>query len=367
MVVIMEKVMFRSLWIYMAVSLMVGLNYQLAAQTPGNSERYNLAIYATGTQNDQPLSNSLLNIVQSKTMTKLTTEGKYRLIERSDDFLKQIKNEQNMQQSGDVADGQIAEIGAGYGAQKICVVSVTIIDKYLYIATRIVDVATKTSFESGDAEITNYKSIPVLTKTLEISLDKMLAVAAKTNTAPITPAQPTQPVESTKPAKVSTTLPASPINSQKTDDYSSQQSDKLTVAEAKAQAEKEKAKAKADFNMGFKAYKKQVIKEKGGFLGVNSLAYKEYRKYRTYLVTGSVLFSVGGALMVCGGTFVPVFCGPIGAGMVIPGVVLLSLMNTHLQKSYQYYINGDRQTATLDFHPYIGGNNMFGAGLSLRF
>ena len=30
------------------------------------------------------------------------------------------------------------------------------------------------SFESGDAEITNYNSIPVLTQTLETALSKML-------------------------------------------------------------------------------------------------------------------------------------------------------------------------------------------------
>ena len=119
-----------------------------------------------------------------------------------------------MQLSGDVADGQIAEIGAGFGAQKICVVSITIIGKYLYIATRTVDVATKTSYESGDAEITNYKSIPILTKTLDAALDKMLAVSARMNALPVAPAKP---VETPKNAKNTSDVPTQQEASPKSD------------------------------------------------------------------------------------------------------------------------------------------------------
>lgn len=146
----------------------------LFAQKKGSEKVYNLAVYATGIQNDQKLSSSIQTVTQNRTITMLTSSGKYRLIERSGEFLQQIRSEQSMQQSGDVADGQIAELGAGFGAEKICVVSVTIIDNYLYIATRIVDVATKSSFESGDAETNNYTSLPFLTQTLEIAVNKML-------------------------------------------------------------------------------------------------------------------------------------------------------------------------------------------------
>lgn len=312
-----------------------------SAGAQGGDERYNLAVYATGSQNDQPLSTSLQTVVQNKTITKLTGEGNYRLIERSNEFLRQIQNEQTMQQSGDVADGQIAEIGAGYGAQKVCVVSITIIDKYLYIATRIVDVATKTSYESGDAEITEYTSIPVLTKALETALDRMIAKGNQQ-------AASTQ----TKPAE---TTPN-------------------TVA-----------KTRADFE----SYKLRLKEEKGGFLDMKSMAYKEYQKYKRNLISGSILVSLGYSLTIVSsiawnggvnpkeyysfhghyptGYWLPYAGVGLGSTIAIIGIIQLSTMNKHLRKSYQYYLNGNQRTVSWQVAPYYGGNNTFGAGLSLRF
>lgn len=157
----------------LTLSLLIICLNSILAQDTNSVEKYNLAVYATGSQNDQPLSISLQMIVQNRTITKLTSEGDYRLIERSSEFLQQIQKEQTIQLSGDVADGQIAEIGAGFGAQKICVVSTTILDNYLYVAARIVDVATRTSYESADMEISDYSSPTDLTKTLEKVLDKL--------------------------------------------------------------------------------------------------------------------------------------------------------------------------------------------------
>ena len=418
----MKKVILKSLWICLAVSLIFGLKCQLSAQTSSKNERYNLAVYATGTQNDQPLSANLLTVVQNKTITKLTVEGDYQLIERSGEFLKEIQSEQKMQQSGEVADGQIAEIGAGYGAEKVCVVSVTIINKYLYIATRIVDVATKTSYESGDAEVNNYKDIPVLTKTLDVALSKMLSIAKRNpslakpvfspqppqnelptkvinSTQPTSTEQPTQtilssqpvqPVETSKPNKVVPTVPTQSVISQMSDNNPSNQ----TVAEVKAQATREKVeakKAKTDFDMGFYAYKKQVIKEKGGFLEVNSLAYKEYRKWKGNMISGAILFAIGSPLTVVSviawdansmklhrdyfrdhgvyprGYWLPYAGVGLGSTITIIGIIQLSTMNKHLQKSYQYYLNGDQRTVSWQITPYFSGNDTFGAGLSLRF
>lgn len=312
---------------FFVLSLMLGLICVSFAQNTGNNERYNLAVYAVGLQNDQPLSTSIQTVVQNKTITKLTGEGNYRLIERSNEFLQQIQKEQSTQQSGDVADGQIAEIGAGYGAQKICVVSVTIIDKYLYIATRIVDVATKTSYESGDAEVTDYTSIPELTKALESALNRMIAKDVQQTTK-------TQ------------------SNNTPTSTYSN------TVG-----------KMRSDYN----TYIMHLKSEKGGFLEMNSMAYKEYRRYIGELISGLVLSGVGVGLAIPGWLFYAVdWSGWLGMAIpgtvaAISGIALLCTMNTHLKKSYQYYLNGDRRPATLQFYPYYGSNNTFGAGLTLRF
>ena len=322
------------------------------AQSADDGKRYNLAVYTTGTQNDQTLSISLQNVIQNRTITKLTGEGRFRLIERSGEFLKQIQSEQTMQQSGDVADGQIAEIGAGYGAEKICVVSVSIINQYLYIATRIVDVATKTSFESGDAEINNYNSIPLLTKTLETALNKMLAMTARTILTNTSHIQDSQKKEETE--KPKTELKPSKV-------------------ENKPVVMSTGSYTKADYD----AYKK-MIKGESCYLDLNSMAYKEYLKFRKKAIAGGIFCGIGTCFFTIGVSAVCMTYSPtpqangyafiaIGAASIVVGSCLLATMNKHLQKSFQYYFQGEKQTATLNFHPYFGSQNTLGAGLTLRF
>ena len=342
--------------IFLLVVLTFFTTGAMFAQSADDGNRLNLAVYTTGTQNDHVLSASLQNVIQNRTITKLTGEGRFRLIERSGEFLKQIQSEQTMQQSGDVADGQIAEIGASYGAEKICVVSVTIVDKYLYIAARIVDVATKTSFESGDAEINNYNSIPLLTKTLETALNKMLAMTARTiptNTSHIQDSQKKEETEKPKtelkPSKVENEPVVMPTGSY----------------------------TKADYD----AYKK-MIKGESRYMDLNSLAYKEYLKFRKKAIAGGIFCGIGAFFFPIGVSAVSIYhnrdhnyyqmiYGPaftaIGAASIVVSSCLLATMNKHLQKSYQYYFQGEKQTATLNFHPYFGSQNTLGAGLTLRF
>ena len=304
--------------IFVLLCLSIGLMLAgagLSAQNPYGEKRLNLAVYATGIQDDnKALSSALQTIIQNKAITKLTGNGKYQLIERSNEFLKQIQSEQNMQHSGDVADEQIAEIGAGYGAEKICVVSVTIIKQYLYIATRIVDVATKTSYESGDAECESYNSqIPQLTKTLERSLDKMLGNA---------------------------------------------------VAESNVSS---KAQDPEIEETDFKTYKKKLKEQRGSFLDPKSSAYKEYRKYRNLNVAGTILTVTGGLIAATVSPFVLVIGLPLGIPLIATGCILYGAASGHLQKSYAYYKNGDKQTASFNIHPYFDRNNTFGAGITLQF
>lgn len=171
----MKKALSNCLCLCLTVFLFLGMENRLPAQNMGG-ERYNLAVYATGLQDGRQISDDIKNVAQNTASTKLTGGGNYQLIERSNEFLKQIEEEKKFQQSGDVADNQIAELGASYGAQKICVISITIAGKYLYIAARIVDVATKTSFESGDADIEGYSGIaqirPTVIKAIEPILEK---------------------------------------------------------------------------------------------------------------------------------------------------------------------------------------------------
>ncbi|MBP5496987.1 MAG: hypothetical protein J6X98_07440 [Bacteroidales bacterium] len=366
-----KKCIITSVFILIAL-LLTSWTDSASAQATGDNERYNLAVYATGIQNDQPLSTSLLTVVQNKTITKLTGEGNYRLIERSGEFLKEIQNEQNMQQSGEVADGQIAELGAGYGAQKVCVVSVTIIDHYLYIATRIVDVTTKTSYESGDAEDNNFTSIPILTGTLDKALNKMLSFAKKTISADT----PTQPKESIESANLPSTALVQPLTPQLSENNISRQTEDPAGDVSKAEVANDKAKV----DLYLKAYEEWVVEENGSFLDVNSMAYKEYRKYRANLFSGLVLVSAGIPLSAIGLAINSswtkdfegglVFMSMWGTGLIMTtvGIIQLCCMNNHLKKSYYYFLKGDQYSVSLQFYPYYYcGNNTLGAGLSLRF
>ncbi len=132
------------------------------------NQRLKLAVYATG--NIDPL---LKNIAQNNASTELVNCGRYQMIERSAEFLRSVSEEQNYQRSGAVDDNQIAELGKQYGADCVCVVDITCIDSYLYVATRMIDVTLSTSQRAGDAENTNYSSPVDLRNTVTAAVKKM--------------------------------------------------------------------------------------------------------------------------------------------------------------------------------------------------
>lgn len=132
------------------------------------NQKLKLAVYATG-----DVDAKLKNLAQNNASTELVNCGRYQMIERSADFLKFVSEEQNYQRSGAVDEGQIAELGKQYGAQCVCVVDITHIDKYLYVATRMIDVVAATSQRAGDAEKTNYMSPADLRKCVTEAVKKM--------------------------------------------------------------------------------------------------------------------------------------------------------------------------------------------------
>ena len=155
----------------------------LRAQNADGS-RFKLAVYATvmGINDEQSVKN-IKSIAQGTSSNALIGGGKYEMIERSGEFLQQIEAEQKYQMSGDVRDDQISQIGASYGAQKICVVGVTISGSYLYVAARIVDVVTKTSSESGEADDDNYIGVAKIRPTVLEAIKTIIGVSDTKPTA----------------------------------------------------------------------------------------------------------------------------------------------------------------------------------------
>lgn len=194
----MKRGFYKRLLPILVFPLMMGVHHTTAQNPNGN--RYNLAVYATGLQDGSPISASIKTVAQNTASTNLTGRGNYQLIERSDEFLKQIEEEKHFQQSGDVADNQIAEVGASYGAQKICVISITIEKDYLYVAARIVDVSTKTSYESGEADLSGYKGLAQIRPTVAEAIKRILDISRKSTTAIISPTVNQPPTNNIPPA-----------------------------------------------------------------------------------------------------------------------------------------------------------------------
>ena len=95
------------------------------------------------------------------------------MIERSTEFLSMIAKEHDYTRTGSVDDNQIAELGKQYGAQCICVVDITHIETYLYVAVRVVDVVSGTAHRAGDSENTSYASPADLRKCVTEAVMKM--------------------------------------------------------------------------------------------------------------------------------------------------------------------------------------------------
>ena len=132
------------------------------------NQKLKLAVYATGNVDEL-----LKNIAQNSASTELVNGGRYQIIERSTEFLRIVSTEHDYQRSGAVDDGQIADLGKQYGADCVCVVDISYIDKYMYVATRMIDVVAATSQRAGDAENTNYMSPADLRKCVTDAVKKM--------------------------------------------------------------------------------------------------------------------------------------------------------------------------------------------------
>ena len=146
------------------------------APSQAQNQRLKLAVYATGN-----IDALLKNIAQNNASTELVNCGRYQMIERSAEFLRFVSEEQNYQRSGAVDDNQIAELGKQYGADCVCVVDITHVDSYLYVATRMIDVTLSTSQRAGDAENTNYSSPVDLRKTVTAAVKKMEGINTGNN------------------------------------------------------------------------------------------------------------------------------------------------------------------------------------------
>ena len=123
-----------------------------------SGSRMKFAVYVTGIKDGKPLTDmdEEMSSAHGTASDVMINSGKYEMIERSQAFLKQVREEQKYQQSGVVDDKQIAAIGKANGAQKICVVQLTVGGRGLLVVARIVDVESETASQSGRVQKSDY-------------------------------------------------------------------------------------------------------------------------------------------------------------------------------------------------------------------
>lgn len=93
-----------------------------------------IAVHMTG-------NDSVSELLNRRIMRDLFTDGRFQLVERSEEFLAAISKEQKYQRSGQVDEKKIAALGKQLGVQYVCVGSVLDLNRdEKYITARTIDV-----------------------------------------------------------------------------------------------------------------------------------------------------------------------------------------------------------------------------------
>ncbi len=131
----------RKIFLFIAV---LGYMLQIQAQTvqqDGKPERRRIAVYITASES---VHSDAKRVVNNQIIAVLNQTDKYVLIERNEDFAKQIDNERGIQQSGNVRDDQITDLAKEFGAVAVCIADLGFFMKELSVDMRMVSVTTKT-------------------------------------------------------------------------------------------------------------------------------------------------------------------------------------------------------------------------------
>lgn len=106
-------------------------------------EKPKLAVYVHGS-----CSSSNKKLVSSKVISTILRSNKYEVVERTADFLEELRREQRYQYSGNVDDGQLIKLGKQFGVRLVCIVDLSEnnyckgTSDYNLISERLIDIET---------------------------------------------------------------------------------------------------------------------------------------------------------------------------------------------------------------------------------
>jgi hypothetical protein len=133
-------------------------------------DKESIAVYVTGNSGA-----SVHKIVGNRLVTAIVKQGKYMAVERSDDFLSQLKKEYAYQRSGYVDPKQISELGKQYGADIVCVAQITEVQNKYDITVKLIDVETAEITGIETAQVPN-KKIGHLTEAINKLAAQLLSI-----------------------------------------------------------------------------------------------------------------------------------------------------------------------------------------------
>lgn len=112
-------------------------NFSKAIGSIKQNDAKKVAVYVTKTGNKD-----VDVVLGDQLVSGFARSGRYVAIERTNGFLKKLKEEQGYQQSGAVADDDLTRWGQQFGVQYVCVIKSTAWAGDYFITTRMVDVKT---------------------------------------------------------------------------------------------------------------------------------------------------------------------------------------------------------------------------------
>ena len=119
--------------------LFVLLSYLAIANFIYAQDVKTITVYVSG---DDSISQTIKQIVGSQFVIGIVNTKGYSAIERTSDFLKELRREHNYQRSGFVDDEQIKIIGKEMGVDLVCAINLTHSDDILHIEAHLLEVET---------------------------------------------------------------------------------------------------------------------------------------------------------------------------------------------------------------------------------
>lgn len=126
------------------------------------AEKKKMAIYVA--PGDEKVK-SAEGFVSSELTSAFVRSGKYQVVERANDFLKKISEEQGYQHSGSVDDEQISALGKQFGVEYLCVAKISSFGNLYQISARMLDIETATVQASAEEYFSLSKPEDLLTAT----------------------------------------------------------------------------------------------------------------------------------------------------------------------------------------------------------